>query len=556
VKEANYSNGDYYHYTYDAVGNRKTQTAFIGGLTSTTTYNYDHANRLTDVNGVMYVYDNNGNLLNDGVNTYAYDSANRLKTLSGQGNNATYTYNGLGDRLSQTVNGQTTNYTLDLNAGLTQVLNDGTNAYVYGLGRIAQVNTTTEYFLGDALGSVRQLTNTSGTVTLGKSYAPYGEVMSSAGSGTSPFAFTGEQTDSSGLTYLRARYYASDTGRFLTRDTWDGDINSPMSLNRWNYVSGNPINKTDPTGMCEESGDEACWAVYNEIIRWRPDLADANLFISQYEEGVPLRKASYRQLKFILDNKLWSICLFTPQTGAENTTLYTSCHAISWVNQHRAEIISAAQRNGVPPELPAGILASEIDFDTGLTDIIMDTGFRSHTADVTLAELALIFSTHKPLGPGTANIHLATWLTAQSYFDRCGYLPSVIIDAGNPRSTILSIVKWVEAMETPSGAIEGSAVMSRFFADYRTGSNGLPNKATHFNDLDTLDMAQIFGAYRNGLGGLTCFRDDNGDGVLDCGFQDIKDFQRTDNLGPQAQQGYAYFELFTRYFEYFRLKDQ
>lgn len=61
LTEANYSNDDYYHYTYDAVGNRKTQTTMISGLTSTTTYNYDHANRLTDVDGVPYVYDNNGN---------------------------------------------------------------------------------------------------------------------------------------------------------------------------------------------------------------------------------------------------------------------------------------------------------------------------------------------------------------------------------------------------------------------------------------------------------------------------------------------------------------
>ena len=96
-----------------------------------------------------------------------------------------FVYSGLGDRLSQTVNGLTTNYTLDLNAGLTQVLSDGTNTYMYGLGRIAQVNTTTlmtDYFLTDALGSVRQLTNASGQVTLAKAYTPYGETRSSAGS--------------------------------------------------------------------------------------------------------------------------------------------------------------------------------------------------------------------------------------------------------------------------------------------------------------------------------------------------------------------------------------
>ena len=157
----------------------------VAGQTSNVAYQYDHANRLTSVGGVTYVYDNNGNLLNDGVNTYVYDSANRLKSVSNQSSVSSFDYNGLGDRLQQTVNGQTTNYTLDLNAGLTQVLNDGTNVYVYGLGRIAQVNTTTEYFLGDALGSVRQLVNSGGTVTLAKSYMPYGETLSSAGSGTS-----------------------------------------------------------------------------------------------------------------------------------------------------------------------------------------------------------------------------------------------------------------------------------------------------------------------------------------------------------------------------------
>ena len=69
---------------------------------STVSYNYDIANRFADVNGVAYTYDDSGNLLSDGVNTYTYDSANRLTSVNGADS---YTYNGLGDRLSQTVNG-------------------------------------------------------------------------------------------------------------------------------------------------------------------------------------------------------------------------------------------------------------------------------------------------------------------------------------------------------------------------------------------------------------------------------------------------------------------
>ena len=85
-----------------------------------------------------YAWDDNGNLLWDGKYSYTYDRANRLVSVSGVGVAASYAYNGMGDRLSETANGQTTHYTMDLNAGLTQVLQDGTNTYLHGAGRVAQ----------------------------------------------------------------------------------------------------------------------------------------------------------------------------------------------------------------------------------------------------------------------------------------------------------------------------------------------------------------------------------------------------------------------------------
>jgi len=137
---------------------------------------------------------------------------------------------------------------------LTQVLVDSTNTitntYLYGVMRIGELQAGGfVYHLPDALGSVRQLANASGSVTLAKSYEPYGNVLSSAGSGSSVFAFTGEQYDAStNLLYLRARYYSGAQGRFLTADTWPSDYQQPLSLNKWLYVNGNPINATDPSG--------------------------------------------------------------------------------------------------------------------------------------------------------------------------------------------------------------------------------------------------------------------------------------------------------------------
>ena len=166
------------------------------------------------------------------------DAANRLISVNGQ-TSTTYAYGGLGDRHQK--NG--INYTLDLAVGLTQVLSDGANTYLYGNGRISQHTTQTEYYLTDALGSVRQLVDTAGAVTLTQSYAPYGETVSSVGSGASVYQYTGESRDANGLTYLRARYLDSSTGRFTQRDP------SGLETNLYLYAGANPVNRIDPSGL-------------------------------------------------------------------------------------------------------------------------------------------------------------------------------------------------------------------------------------------------------------------------------------------------------------------
>ena len=49
---ANYGDGNYFVYTYDAVGNQLSETTQFG----TTTYTYDAANRLATVNAVSYTH--------------------------------------------------------------------------------------------------------------------------------------------------------------------------------------------------------------------------------------------------------------------------------------------------------------------------------------------------------------------------------------------------------------------------------------------------------------------------------------------------------------------
>jgi RHS repeat-associated protein len=289
------------------VGNRLTQQVCVSaGNCVTTNYTYDNANRLATINGVPQTWDNNGNLTNDGSTSYTYDAANRLKTVTQGANSYSYVYNGTGDRLQQTANSATTTYTLDLTAGLTQVLGDGTNTYLYGYERIAQNSTANgkQYFLNDSLGSVRRVTNTGGAPTLTRSYEPYGKVLGSSGSGSTAYGFAGEWADNTGLIHLRACYYAPGVGRFVQRDPWAGDELRPSTLTKYLYAADNPIQYIDPTGQCPQpsadSGDVICVDLFiqTSTILFGLGKGDGRSFSSN---SLPDQSRGY--LYIYLDNK-------------------------------------------------------------------------------------------------------------------------------------------------------------------------------------------------------------------------------------------------------------
>ncbi|MFZ6029544.1 MAG: carboxypeptidase regulatory-like domain-containing protein [Chloroflexota bacterium] len=256
---ADYSNGIRFAYTYDARSNRLSETICSAPDNCLhINYQYDIANRLTNVGNVSYTWDDNGNLLSDGVYTYTYNHADRLVSATDQQSVYTYAYNGQGDRLMQSENSVVTYYTLDLNTSLTQVLADGDGTltertYTYGRSRLAQIDRASriaDYFLGDALNSVRQLADETGAITYSRNYAPYGSTLNASTPDTAThFGFTGEMSDPTGLAYLRARYYHPVAGRFLSSDPWEGDRLMPASYNAWMYAYANPVNLVDPSGL-------------------------------------------------------------------------------------------------------------------------------------------------------------------------------------------------------------------------------------------------------------------------------------------------------------------
>ena len=240
-------------YGLDPVGNRQSQTSSIPGI-ATGSFTYDADDRLN-----TETYDANGNTLSSGGKTFAYDFENRLKSLNTVA--VTIQYDADGNRVAKTVNGVTTRYLVDdLNpTGYAQVVEEVTagavtRQYTYGLQRISQTqqiaNAWTPAFYGyDGAGTVRLLTDATGTVTDTYDYDAWGNAVNKTGSTPNVYLYRGEQNDTDlNLYYLRARFYNPLTGRFASTDPEPADATNPSTLHRYLYASADPANRVDPSG--------------------------------------------------------------------------------------------------------------------------------------------------------------------------------------------------------------------------------------------------------------------------------------------------------------------
>ncbi len=261
-------------WTYDDVGNRVSQTDAAAG---TTTYSYDNNDRLLSESGATnatYTYDSNGNTKSvtqaGGVTNYTWDNRNRMTRVVSPTGTTVYTYDDENIRVSSTVGNETTRFVVDSNRDYAQVLAEYRGgslqaSYVYGLDLVSQKRGGTEsFYLVDGLGSTRGLTNAAGGLTDSYAYDAFGNLVGSAGSTSNSYLFAGEQYDSNlDQYYLRQRFYDAGTGRFTRRDAFEGDVNSPISLHKYLYGNGNPVNYTDPTGLYSFAEANAAISISN-----------------------------------------------------------------------------------------------------------------------------------------------------------------------------------------------------------------------------------------------------------------------------------------------------
>jgi RHS repeat-associated protein len=167
-----------------------------------------------------------------------------------------YDYDADLQRVKRTTGAEQVEYVLDER----HVLQEATGAtghpsyrrYHYAAGPLAVVDTAGNRFIStDALGSPTDLTAPAGTIASIRKYDAWGQYRNdTAPTSSDPkLGYTGHQYDpETGLVYARARYYDADLGRFLSRDSFEGELADAPSLHRFAYAAANPLRFADPTG--------------------------------------------------------------------------------------------------------------------------------------------------------------------------------------------------------------------------------------------------------------------------------------------------------------------
>ena len=199
-------------YTYDPAANRLSEQ--IG--TTTTNLSYNALNELAASDGP-----------GSASTTYQWDAEHRLTTVTSGNQSTQLTYDGYGQctGIRQLTNGAETSNRLLLWAGgqiRQERAPDSTVSkrfFRQGVALETGAMPGVYFYTRDHLGSIRELTDSSGSIRARYSYDPFGRPAQLTGDLDTDFGFAGMFYPAElGLNVTNFRAYDPDIGRWLSRD--------------------------------------------------------------------------------------------------------------------------------------------------------------------------------------------------------------------------------------------------------------------------------------------------------------------------------------------------
>jgi len=250
-------------WTYDTIGNRKSQTTYdpVSGAGTTSNYAYPStgAARPHAVSSVTtgsttdtFGYDATGNTTTRTGQSLTWDAEGKLATATQGGNTVSFLYDADGQRLIRRDNTTTTLYLGNTELTLTKASGAVAATRYYSAGPATAVRTSAGLFfeITDPHGTASLAVGATDLSYVQRRYLPFGELRGSApGSWPDERGYVSGTADAAtGLTHLGAREYDPKLGRFLSVDPVT-DSGEPQLLNAYAYAANSPITASDPDGM-------------------------------------------------------------------------------------------------------------------------------------------------------------------------------------------------------------------------------------------------------------------------------------------------------------------
>lgn len=211
----------------------------------------DHIHAPSKVNGVDYVYDANGNLVDDGERVISWNSDNMPVRIEKDGKVVEFFYDADGRRIVKRSGEDKTVY-------VNQYHQEPSTKYYFAGKRIARsVDNDLSFLHYDHLGStVLATAPNSQKLSEPLSYFPYGSPVNNLTIqqfNNLSYLFTDQELDSETDLYnFKARLYDTAGGFFISPDDFVDDPGSTVSFNRYAYGRDNPLRFVDRLGLQPE----------------------------------------------------------------------------------------------------------------------------------------------------------------------------------------------------------------------------------------------------------------------------------------------------------------